>query len=214
MKLLNEYDIDFSSSKLINDALTHTSYANEHNVVSYERLEYLGDAVLELVCSDYLFKKGNYEPGEMSKMRSLYVCENALFEYSKEIHLDSYIRLGNGISYPNKTVIADVFEAVIAVIYLEYGLDKVRNLFNKLIVPYIESDVDFIKDYKSSLQEYLQTKQKSVTYELVKETGPAHNKVFTVNVLVEGLVFGSGKGKSKKEAEQRAAKDAFSKCAK
>ena len=214
MKLLNEYDIDLSSSKLIDNALTHTSYANEHNVASYERLEYLGDAVLELVFSDYIFKNRDLNPGEMSKLRSLYVCENALFEYSKTIHLSDYIKIGNGIHAPNKTVIADVFEAVIAVIYLDFGLEKVKYLFKELIVPYIEKDVDFIKDYKSMLQEYVQTAQKSLTYEVISETGPAHNRTFVVNVLIENLVYGTGKGKSKKEAEQMAAKDAFSKCAK
>lgn len=214
MKLLNEYGIDFSNSKLIDNALTHTSYANEHGATSYERLEYLGDAVLELVFSDYIFKNKNYDPGEMSKLRSLYVCENALFEYSKVIGLSQYIKLGNGIHSPNKTVIADVFEAVIAVIYLEFGIEEVKSLFNKLIVPYIENDVDFIKDYKSMLQEYVQTNQKSLVYEVISETGPAHNRTFVVNVLIENLVYGTGKGKSKKEAEQMAAKDAFSKCAK
>src|SRR5574344_1137306 len=123
MKLLNEYQIDFENSKLINTALTHTSYSNEHNVESYERLEYLGDAALELVFSNYIYKNTNLEPGEMSRLRSLYVCENALFEYSKKINLSDYILLGNGIEEANKTVIADVFEAVYAVIYLEKGIE-------------------------------------------------------------------------------------------
>ena len=149
----------------------------------------------------------------MSKNRSLYVCENALYEYAKDINLKDYIKVGNGIKEPNKTVIADVFEAVIAVIYLELGIDKVTLLFNNLIVPYIESNVDFLMDYKSTLQELIQTEQRSIEYSLIKEGGPAHKKYFIVEVKIDGIVYGTGKGRSKKEAEQHAAKEAISKCA-
>lgn len=213
METLLKYGIDLSKSKLLSTALTHTSYANEHNVTSYERLEFLGDAVLELVTSDYIFKTDKHREGEMSRKRSLYVCENALYEYSKEINLKDYIKVGNGIKEPNKTVIADVFEAVIGTIYLEIGLDAVRSLFNQLIVPYIENEVDFLMDYKSTLQELVQTEKKSVEYQLVKEGGPAHKKFFEVNVVIDGMVYGSGRGRSKKEAEQHAAKEAIKKCA-
>lgn len=211
MELLKEYDINFNNSSLIETALTHTSYANEHKTNSYERLEYLGDAVLELVCSEYLFSTNKYKEGEMSRLRSLYVCENALYEYSKQINLKDYIKVGNGIKEPNKTVIADVFEAVIGVVYLEIGIEKVKEIFNNLIVPYIENNVDFLKDYKSLLQEEVQTDKKSVEYIVIKESGPAHDKEFVVTASIGGIVYGTGKGKSKKEAEQNAAKDAISK---
>lgn len=213
MKTLKKYGIDLPNSNLLSTALTHTSYANEHNCESYERLEFLGDAVLELVSSDYIYKNHNYDEGLMSKNRSLYVCENALYEYAKDINLKDYIKVGNGIKEPNKTVIADVFEAVIAVIYLELGIDKVTLLFNNLIVPYIESNVDFLMDYKSTLQELIQTEQRSIEYSLIKEGGPAHKKYFIVEVKIDGIVYGTGKGRSKKEAEQHAAKEAISKCA-
>ena len=213
MKTLKKYGIDLSNSNLLSTALTHTSYANEHNCECYERLEFLGDAVLELVSSDYIYKNHNYDEGLMSKNRSLYVCENALYEYAKDINLKDYIKVGNGIKEPNKTVIADVFEAVIAVIYLELGIDKVTLLFNNLIVPYIESNVDFLMDYKSTLQELIQTEQRSIEYSLIKEGGPAHKKYFIVEVKIDGIVYGTGKGRSKKEAEQHAAKEAISKCA-
>ena len=211
MKLLNEYKINFDEKGRINNALTHTSYANEHNTPSYERLEYLGDATLELVFSNYIYRNTKLEPGEMSRLRSLYVCENALFEYSKKIHLSDYIRLGNGINKANKTVIADVFEAVYAVIYLEKGIDECERLFDELIVPYIESNADFLKDYKSLLQEVVQTERKTIEYKVVKEYGPAHDKTFEIEVYIEGMLFGKGIGKSKKEAEQEAAKNAFMK---
>lgn len=213
MKLLEEYEITFDSP-LIEKALTHTSYANEHDVESYERLEYLGDAVLELVASDYFYRKTHLPEGEMSKLRSLYVCENALYEYASKINLSSFIKIGNGIKEPNKTVIADVFEAVIGVIFLEHGINKVRELFNRLIVPYIENNTDFLSDYKSLLQEQVQTERKSVSYKVISESGPAHDKRFKVSVSVSGIVYGIGEGHSKKEAEQNAAKDAFKKQAK
>lgn len=211
MKLLEKYNIDFKNEELINTALTHSSYANEHNTISYERLEFLGDAILELLMSEYLYKNTELPEGKMSKIRSGYVCENALFEYSKEIDLKSYIKIGNSITEPNKAVIADTLEAVIAVVYLENGIDTVRNLFDKLIVPNINLEDDFLHDYKSLLQEMVQTDRKSLEYVLVDETGPAHDKTFKVNVLIEGMVFGTGSGKTKKEAEQNAAKDAYNK---
>lgn len=214
METLKKFGINMDNSKLLSVALTHTSYANEHNCESYERLEFLGDAVLELISSDYIYKTNRYNEGEMSRKRSLYVCENALYEYAKELDLKHYIKVGNGIREANKTVIADVFEAVIGAMYLEKGLDTVRDFFNTLIVPYIESNVDFLMDYKSTLQEMVQTEKKSVEYVLVKEGGPAHKKYFIVNAIVDNMVYGSGKGGSKKEAEQQAAKEAIKKCAK
>ena len=211
MDIFKKYNIKFKDNKLLETALTHSSYSNEHGGDCYERLEYLGDAVLEIVCSEYLYKNTSYPEGQMSKLRSLYVCENALYEYSKEINLKDYIRVGNGMAEANKTIIADVFEAVIGVIYLESGISTVKKLFNDLIVPYIENKEDFLMDYKSLLQESVQTVKKSVTYKLVDETGPAHERIFRVEVVIDGLVYGIGSGGSKKEAEQAAAKEAYMK---
>ncbi|MEG2457805.1 MAG: ribonuclease III [Bacilli bacterium] len=211
MELLKKYGIIIKDDGLINTALTHTSYSNEHHTESYERLEYLGDAVLELVASDYLFKFSEYEEGAMSRLRSLYVCEKALAEYAKDINLSSYIRLGNGLKSANDTVVADVFEAVIAVIYLEQGINEVRKLFNKLIVPYITSNVDFLMDYKSMFQESIQTGRKVIIYKTLNEEGKENQKVFTSAVYVDDIEYGRGSGKNKKEAEQNAAKDAMNK---
>ena len=212
--IFKKFGIIFKNEKLLKQALTHSSYSNEHGGECYERLEYLGDAVLEIVCSDYLYNKTKLTEGEMSRLRSLYVCENALYEYSKEINLSDYILLGNGMDEANKTIIADVFEALMAVIYLEHGISKVKSLFNKLIVPYIERKEDFLMDYKSLLQESVQTIKKSVEYNLISETGPAHKKEFEVEVIIDGLCYGKAKGSSKKEAEQNAAKVAYLKRAK
>ena len=211
MKLLEKYGIKLDKNGLINVAFTHTSYANEHNTISYERLEFLGDAVLELLCSDYLYEHTHYQEGEMSRMRSLYVCENALYEYSKKIRLKDYIRLGNSVKTPNKTIIADVFEAMMGVLYLEKGYSECKKLFFDLIVPYIESNVDFLKDYKTIFQEQMQTEQKTINYVVTSESGPSHKKIFEVDVVVDGIVYGHGIGGSKKEAEQNAAKEALSK---
>ena len=212
--LFKKYGVVIKNTKLLGTALTHSSYANEHGGESYERLEYLGDAVLEIVCSDYLYNKTKKPEGEMSRLRSLYVCENALYEYSKEINLKDYIYIGNSIGEPNKTIIADVFEACMAVIYLESGLSTVKKIFNNLIVPYIEREEDFLMDYKSLLQESVQTVRKSVEYRLISEEGPAHDKTFKVEVVIDNLVYGVGSGSSKKEAEQNAAKEAYLKKAK
>lgn len=207
--IFKKYGIVINNEELLLNALTHSSYSNEHESVCYERLEYLGDATLEIVCSDYLYRNTNESEGEMSRLRRLYVCENALYEYSKELDYVKYIRVGNGMGEANKTIIADVFEALIAVVYLEHGLDCVKKIFNELIVPYIKRRDDFLMDYKSLLQESVQTVKKSVTYNLVEESGPAHHKVFKSQVIIDGLVYGEGSGFTKKEAEQNAAKDAY-----
>lgn len=214
MKFLRELGIDIKNKELLYTALTHTSYANENNCESYERLEYLGDAVLELIISEYFYLNNNYSEGEMSKIRARYVCESALYEYAKQINLIPYIKVGHGIHSENETIIADIFEAVLAVIYLDKGYEVAKEYIYKIVIPYVLENRIFLSDYKSHLQEMVQTEKKSLEYELVNETGPSHDKTFKVNVLVDGIVFGTGIGKSKKQAEQNAAKDAIKKVAK
>ena len=192
---LSKYGIS-KDNKDLQVALTHTSYANEHNIESYERLEYLGDAVLELVISDYFYKNTKLAEGQMSKKRSMYVCEEALDAYANEV---------------NATIVADVFEAVIAVIYLNNGLSKAKEFIYDLIIPKIKENNIYLSDYKSYLQELVQTNQKCVDYVVINEYGPAHDKTFEVEARVEGMIYGKGVGKSKKEAEQNAARDAIKK---
>ena len=208
---LTKYGLTMDN-KYLQTALTHTSYANEHNVESYERLEYLGDAVLELVISDYFFKNTKLAEGKMSKKRSMYVCEEALDAYAKDIDLAKYIKVGNGMhNEVNATIVADVFEAVIASIYLNNGLSKAKEFIYDIIIPKIEENNVYLSDYKSYLQELVQTNQKSVEYIVVNEYGPSHDKTFEVEARVDGMLYGSGIGKSKKEAEQNAARDAIKK---
>ncbi len=212
---LKKYGITIQNETLLQTALTHSSFSNEHKTDNYERLEFLGDAVLELVTSEYLFLNTSYKEGDMSKIRASYVCEEALDAYAKDIELEKYILVGHGQEKDiNGTIIADVFESVLAVIYLDCGLEVVKKFILEIIVPYIEKHVQFKYDYKSLLQEMVQTDKKSLEYVLISETGPAHKKVFTVEVQIDGMIYGKGMGGSKKEAEQRAAKDAYQKSCK
>lgn len=216
MELLKKLEIPYKNAKLYEKALTHTSYANENNVKSYERLEFLGDTVLDLVISDYLYKNTEYEEGKMTKYRSHYVCENANFEYSSRLGLNEYLKLGHGEQERGgkyrKAIVADIFESFIGAMYLDLGYDEVKKFIYKHVIPLIEDKtVDFFDDYKSVLQELVQTDKKSLEYVVVDEQGPAHDKTFTVEVKIDNIVYGKGSAHSKKEAEQIAAHDALKK---
>ena len=207
-----KYKIELKNPELMQVAFTHSSYSNEHHTDNYERLEFLGDAVLELVTSEYFYLHTNLKEGDMSKTRASFVCENALATYAKNIGLDKYILVGHGQEGKvNDTILADVFESVLGAIYLDCGFLKAKEYADQIILPYIKEGAHFLGDYKSLLQEMIQTDRKSLSYELVRETGPAHDKTFMVNVVIDGIVYGTGIGKSKKEAEQKAAYDAYQK---
>ena len=212
-ELFNKLNIKPKDIKLYNTAFSHSSYANEHKAKGdYEKLEFLGDSVVDLVIADYLYSHNSESEGEMTKIRASYVCENALYEYSKKINLIPYVKVGHGLDHTeNETIIADVFEAVLAVIYLDKGFEVAKDYIYKVIIPFVKEKRVFLSDYKSHLQEMVQTEKKSLEYVLIEETGPAHDKRFKVNVLVDNIVFGTGIGRSKKEAEQNAAKDAIKK---
>ena len=218
MKILEELNIIPRNMDLYQTALTHTSYANEHQCESYERLEYLGDAVLELVMSEYLYQNTSFEEGYMTKMRAHYVCENALYQYSLNIHLNEYLRLGhgeeeNGGKY-RKVIVADIYESFLGAIFLDQGMEKAKEFIYQTAIPYVENPNDiFYDDYKSKLQELVQTDQRNLEYEIVEEKGPAHRKLFTAIVKIDNIVYGKGVAHSKKEAEQEAAKDALLKSA-
>ena len=215
MEILKKLNIPYRDTKLYLRALTHSSFANENNTESYERLEYLGDAILEFIMSEYLYETSDYAEGKMTKLRSHYVCENALYEYSLLLGLNEYIRFGNGQISDGKyckAIVADVFESFIAAMYLDIGIEEVKKFIYKHVVPLIETNaLDFFNDYKSMLQELVQTDKKSLEYKIVDEYGPAHQKTFSVVVKIDDIVYGSGTAGSKKEAEQLAAKDALKK---
>lgn len=215
MDFLNKYEINIENQELLLEALTHSSYSNEHNCKNYERLEFLGDAILQAITSEYFFLNTQDKEGVMSKTRASYVCEEALAFYAKKIGIDKNIRVGNGqLNNINDTIIADCFESVLGVIFLEKGFNIARKYIYQTVIPYIEEKRDFLVDYKSQLQELVQTDKKSLEYEVINETGPAHDKTFEVVVKIDNIIYGKGIGKSKKEAEQNAALDAYNKRAK
>lgn len=216
MDLLSKLNIETEKEYLYITAFTHTSYANENNCESYERLEYLGDAVLELIMSEYLYNSGKYQEGEMTKLRAHYVCEDALFEYSTILHLNDYLRLGKGESESGgnlrKAIVADIFEAFIGAMFLDKGLDTVKKFIYEYVIPLIENNkINVTSDYKSILQELVQTDKRSLKYIVIDEFGPPHDKIFSVVVKIDDVVYGKGTAHSKKEAEQIAAKDALNK---
>ena len=154
----------------------------------------------------------------MTKIRSMYVCENALYEYALLLDFPEYVKVGKGEEASGgkhrKATLADMFESFLGAVYLDQGYRKAKEIVYEIVIPFIkEKPETFFMDYKSKLQEMVQTTKKSVTYELINEEGPAHDRTFTMNVIVDGIVLGTGIAKSKKEAEQEAAHHAMEKCA-
>lgn len=208
----------FTNKNLIVEALSHSSYANEKRKTrhSNERLEFLGDSVLSIVVSQYLFEHFTHLPeGELTKIRASLVCEKSLYKFAMQIDLGEHILLGKGEENTGgrerPSILADAFEAVIAAIYLDGGLEVAR----KYILRFIPKDIDNRKpvsfsDHKTILQEIIQKNpEEKVEYKLVGQSGPDHNKAFKVQVCLNSNVIGTGIGKSKKEAEQMAAKEAL-----
>ena len=207
----------FKNKELIDQALSHSSYANEKKRAggSNERLEFLGDSVLSIVVSDYLYKNLNVAEGDLTKLRASLVCEKSLFVFAQQIHLGEYILLGKGEENTGgrqrPSILADAFEAVIAAIYLDGGMEAA----SRHILRFMPEDIKYTKkpvlsDFKTLLQEVVQKNpEEKVEYVLIGEEGPDHNKRFVVEVCLNSQVIGKGKGKSKKEAEQLAAKEAL-----
>lgn len=207
----------FKNVNLLLEALTHSSYANEHQLKSNERLEFLGDAVLELAMSKHLFSIIDLDEGVLTKTRAKAVCEEALDLYANKINLSKYLFLGKGEESSGgrtrKAILADAFEAVLGAIFLDSGFEKAYSIVECYVLPYYNSILK-IKDYKSLLQEKLQSEKRSIHYEIVRDEGPANNKTFEAVVYMDNILMGRGIGKSKKQAEQEAAKNALAKEAK
>lgn len=216
--LCQKLDLDYDKIKpALIVALTHSSYGNEHHLEFNERLEYLGDAVLELCMSTYLYYSYSYQEGILTQKRAQAVREEALNIYASKIELNKYLLLGKGEEKCggrfNKAIIADAFEAVLGAIYITYDFNKVYKVFAKIVVPYL-NEVLNIKDYKSIFQEEMQSEKRSIRYAITNESGPSNDKTFEACVYVDDLIYGVGVGKTKKEAEQNAAKEALLKRAK
>ncbi len=208
----------FKNKSYILEALTHSSYSNENKNYKFnERLEFLGDSVLSIVISDYLFKKENELPeGELTKLRANIVCEESLSEVALEINLGNFLLLGKGEEATGGreriSILADALEAVIAAIYLDGGIEEARKFIFKYMQKIIQDSIKgkIFRDYKTYLQEVLQSKgEQNIWYKLIDEKGPDHNKRFVMEVGINDSVLGVGEGKSKKDAEQVAAKNAL-----
>ncbi|TCD46573.1 ribonuclease III [Streptococcus sp. X16XC17] len=223
MKTLQEtlktnFQIDFQDLSLLETAFTHTSYANEHRLLKIshnERLEFLGDAVLQLIISKYLYKTYPQLPeGEMSKMRSSFVREESLAGFSRVCGFDEYLLLGKGEEKSGgrnrDTILGDAFEAFLGALLLDQGEETVEKFLYRVMIPQLEKgNFERVTDYKTTLQELLQVNGEiAISYQVISEIGPAHEKQFEVEVMADGVIIGRGKGRSKKLAEQDAAKNA------
>ncbi|MDO4667424.1 MAG: ribonuclease III [Streptococcus sp.] len=219
--LQERFGLVFSDFSLLETAFTHTSYANEHRLLKIshnERLEFLGDAVLQLLISEYLYKKYPKKPeGDLSKLRSMIVREESLAGFSRDCQFDQFIKLGRGEEKSGgrnrDTILGDLFEAFLGAVLLDKGVETVKEFLNHVVIPKVETgDFERVTDYKTKLQELMQVNgDVDILYQVVTESGPAHAKNFEVSVSVNGKIVGSGQGRSKKLAEQEAAKNAFEK---
>ncbi len=221
MRPLEEYEkrigYRFRDKRLLETALTHSSYANENKCKSYERLEFLGDSVLGFVTAEYLFHHFPDLPeGQLTKNRAALVCEKSLCGFSKSLQVGDFLRLSHGEARSGgknrASILADVFESTTAAIYLDSGsLEQAKKFILQFIVPAAKAqNVRPFKDYKTTLQEIIQQNpEERLEYAVIGESGPDHDKHFTVQVCLNSNVIGKGGGRSKKEAEQQAAREAL-----
>ena len=218
MKSLEEnIGYTFKDKELLRKALTHTSYAYEHNVESNEKLEFLGDSILEFISSDYLYSNyQNLKEGEMTKVRATVVCEKSLYQIALLHNFSDFLRLGKSevMAGGNKrpAILADSVEAVIAAMFIDGGLEPAKKFIIENLKEEIETATKHVgqKDYKTVLQEELQKNgDVKIEYKIIKESGPDHDKTFEAEVSLNGKILATGVGKSKKEAEMQAAKKAL-----
>lgn len=212
-KLIEKIGYNFKDENLLKTALTHSSYANEHKVESYERLEFFGDSILSYIISEYIYKHFTELPeGGLSKLRSAIVCERSLEQIAIELDIGSYLLLSKGEDMTGgrtrPSILADVFESILAAIYLDGGLKPATDFVLRELADDIENarkGKSVFKDYKTQLQELVQQKDMRASYAQLGESGPEHNKIFKVSVSVDDKLIAYGTGRNKKEAEQNAA---------
>ncbi len=207
----------FKNKELLHLALTHSSYANElsGDAKCNERLEFLGDSVLSIIVSDYLYNNFETPEGELTKLRASLVCEEALFDFAKQIDLGQFIKLGKGEANnggsKRPSILSDAFEALLAAMYLDGGIEPVKKFVLSFVKEYLKDKKKIsFKDYKTELQEIIQKNpEEKIEYVLVAEEGPDHNKSFTVSIELNTISIAKGTGRSKKAAEQAAACEAL-----
>lgn len=218
-ELQERLQLRFHQPQLLQEAFTHSSFVNEQRQktkVHNERLEFLGDAVLQITVSDFLFHQfPKYPEGKLTKMRAAIVCEPSLAKFAAQLQLGDYIVLGRGEEHlggrTRPALLADLFESLLGAVYLDQGLEAARTFLQTYIFPNLQFDEYVVsKDYKSTLQEHVQQVVLGpIQYQITEERGPAHNREFVATVSISGVVHGTGIGKSKKDAEQRAAAEAL-----
>ena len=222
-QLLENLNVPVNNERLILNAFVHASYVNEHDefLEDNERLEFIGDAVLQILVSDFLYRiKPSLSEGDMTLYRAKLVREEALANYSREMNLNKYLLLGTGEDQTGgrdrDSIIADLFEAFVGAVYLDSGLLSSKKILDHIMPKNLDKiNIQAITDYKTKLQEYVQSdRREAVSYEVISTRGPSNAPEFEVIVKLNELVFGRGVGTSKKRAEQKAAKDAFEKLVK
>lgn len=220
MKFEKIIAVNFDNKELIETALTHSSYANQHKDMKYnEKLEFLGDAVLQLAITEYIYKEfTDKTEGDLTKIRALVVCEASLYEVSVAWNLGKYIKMSKGEEMTGgrerPSLLADTVEAIIAAVYLDKGLGFARKFIIDNFIDIIDGAIknEIILDYKTNLQEILQENgEVNIKYEMIKYDGPPHRRKFQSRVVIDDIIMGVGEGYSKKESEQTAAKDALTK---
>ena len=217
MNLFEKFGIVSENEYLYDIAFTHGSYSTKHDLdYTYERLEFLGDSVLSLIVSEYLYKKyPQYEEGKLTKLRANYVCQNALIHYSDELNLPDYLNIDTVDSKLTENEVlsinADIFESFLGAIFLDQGIEFAKEFIAEHIFGYIDDEKVFFRDYKSAIKEYGDAEEVEISYEMISEFGVPHDKTFIMSILIDGEKMGVGKGKNKKEAEQAAAKIALEK---
>ena len=218
--LLKSFNISYKNLALYEQALTHPSYNGDANTKhqDYEKLEFMGDAVLNFVTADLVYKnRPEMSEGNLTKLRSVLVSTKPLAAYARKINLDQYVRIGHSITAnqvkESDKILENVFESLIGAIYLDAGLKAAYRFIKYILLKDIKSyDADNLTDYKTKLQEEIQAEHRdAVQYVTISQSGPAHDRTFTVQVKYNDIVLGTGTGKSKKKAEEMAAKDALSK---
>ena len=219
--LAKEFDIHFDNPDLLAEAFTQASYVNEHpnqGLKFYERIEFLGDAVLELIVSEYIYKRYPELPqGKLTRLRAAMVCEDSFSKFAKECHFDQYIRLGHGEELAGARqrpgLLCDIFESFVGALYLDQGRHAVDKFVRRVIFPKLDMGwFDHAVDAKTSLQEFLQRNgDVKIEYHLLSESGTENEPVFKVNVAANGKIIGEGTGASKKHAEMQAAVQALQK---
>ncbi|ANK59385.1 ribonuclease III [Loigolactobacillus backii] len=218
-ELKAKFGIEYHNLALLEEAFTQSSYVNEHpelQLQDYQRIEFLGDAVMELTVSDYLYKKyPNYPEGKLTRLRAAIVCEDSFSAFARECHFDQYILLGRGEekngARNRNSLLCDIFESFVGSLYLDQGKAAVTKFVQQVVFPKVEAGAfSYVMDHKTNLQEYLQKDgEVEISYHLVAEAMPTNNQQFTVEVVAKSKVLGTGSGHTKKAAEQVAAEVAL-----